>query len=117
MADRRSRPLDDDSVPVDLFPADQTNRLDPVPEPLTESPDESDPDLLLPGVDELFPPGTLRTDPQPEPKFAFESQLAADPSLALPDLMPDVLPAPGVAAAPGIAPAEEEPPVVEASTV
>src|SRR4051812_19772495 len=75
MADRRPRPLDDDSVPVDLFPADQTNRLDPAPDPEPGGP-ESDSDLLLPGADELFPQSTTRHDLQPAPRFAFEAQLA-----------------------------------------
>src|SRR5438045_7783721 len=72
MADWRPHALDDDSFPVELFPG-KSDRHTTAPASEGIGAAGVDPDLLLPGADELFPQSTETADdsasppPQPTP--------------------------------------------------
>src|SRR3954447_22318799 len=60
MADRRPHALDDDSFPVELFRSGPSDRR--AADPAGDDSASADPDLLLPGADELFPPAPAAAD-------------------------------------------------------
>src|SRR4051812_33806981 len=86
MADRRPHALDDDSFPVELFRSGPSDRR--AADPAGDDSASADPDLLLPGADELFPPAPAAADDNvdnafdPPPSAGEVQQSASEPGPA-----------------------------------
>src|SRR4051794_18841452 len=86
MADRRPHALDDDSFPVELFRSGPSDRR--AADPAGDDSASADPDLLLPGADELFPPAPAAADDNvdnafdPPPSAGEVQQFASEPAAA-----------------------------------
>src|SRR3954452_6518957 len=94
MADRRPHALDDDSFPVELFRSRPSDRRAPDPAGDVEAA-SADPDLVLPGADELFPPAPAAADDNVDnafdpPKPAGETQEIASAPGPAPFMTPQL---------------------------